>query len=270
MLAEPAGAAALWDAANDVIVHLAAAPGALAVVALFCALDGIFPPAPSDAVVMAAAAGQVAAGGLGWGTLALWLAATVGAAAGDFAIYRLGGRLRPERWRALRSRRGAAAFAQVKLAFSRSGGPVLVTARFVPGLRVVASLAAGAAGYPRRSFLVADAAAASCWAAYAVGLGSVAGWTVGDRPLLGMACGMAVAVLVGAAVSGRAAASRPPSAPTSPGRLPRSRSAFPAAPPLGAGGSGSASVQPTGADGRHGDHSLRGRSGSPAMRGSWI
>jgi membrane protein DedA with SNARE-associated domain len=57
----------------------------------------------------------------------------------------------------------------------RRGRPMIVIARFIPGGRTAATVAAGSLGMSYRRFLSADVPAAGLWAAYVCALGFLGG-----------------------------------------------------------------------------------------------
>ena len=63
--------------------------------------------------------------------------------------------------------------------FDRYGGPAVMVARFIPVVRVVAAIAAGASGMEWKRFLPWQGLGACLWASYAVAVGYF-----GDRALL--------------------------------------------------------------------------------------
>ncbi|MEO7064096.1 MAG: DedA family protein, partial [Dokdonella sp.] len=60
---------------------------------------------------------------------------------------------------------------QSELRFERWGGQMLLAAKFMPGLSLVAPPLVGALGLPMRAFLLFDALGSLLWAVVAVGLG---------------------------------------------------------------------------------------------------
>ncbi|MBV8481076.1 MAG: VTT domain-containing protein [Actinobacteria bacterium] len=173
---------------------MSASPATYAVVFAVVAVDALLPFVQAEAVVITAAvlAAQ--------GHLLVWLVAAVAAAggfAGDNAAYllgnqvgcRLAGRVVSKR-RLQRAERGIRA----------RGATLVLIARFIPVGRTATTLAAGTLDMPWRRFLIADAIAATLWAAYATALGYLGGSSFSHnlwKPLL-FALALA-AVLAGAA-----------------------------------------------------------------------
>ena len=165
----------------ELLSAVASSPWAYAVVALVAALDAVVPVVPSEATLITAGA-FAGAGELEIGLVVL--AGAAGAFVGDnvsFTLGRLGrGRL---------PQRPLRAAANV---LAERGGLVLVVARFVPGGRTAATLAAGAAMRPAR-FLRLAAAAALIWGAYGGLLGYLGGRTFEQEPWKGIVAGLLLA-----------------------------------------------------------------------------
>jgi rhodanese-related sulfurtransferase len=88
---------------------------------------------------------------------------------------------------------------QSELRFQRWRGRVLLVAKFVPGLSMLAPPLAGATGLPPRSFVLLDGLGALLWAGVAIALGHAFAGEV-DRVLDAMARAGTVAVEVAAAL----------------------------------------------------------------------
>lgn len=161
---------------------------------LACAgLDSLFPVVPSETVLITAAA--YAASGVP-NPLGLFAAAVVGAVVGDFAAHLLGrsGGGLVQRWR--RHPRLGRVLLRSEEIFSRRGGAALIAGRFVPGGRTAATIASGVLAFPVGRFLVFDSLGALAWAAYSIGIGLLGGLVFEDRPLLGVALGVGIALVV--------------------------------------------------------------------------
>ncbi|MDR0626076.1 MAG: DedA family protein [Bifidobacteriaceae bacterium] len=198
-LAAASSGESLWRTINDFLISLAQSSWALLAVYAISALDGFFPPVPAETLVVATAAVY---SGLDWWWQAavLWLVAALGAMTGDFIAYSLGRWLHAGDWRFFQRGKGRAVFAWAQRLFARGAAPLMMVARFIPGGRVAVNLTAGTVRYPVRRFLLIDATATSCWSAYSVVVGYVAGQAVGDNPLLGVICGIAFAICLGTLV----------------------------------------------------------------------
>lgn len=158
-------------------------------------IDGIFPPVPSESVVIAASASWAQSGRpILW---LIWLVAAVGAWCGDQIAYTIGKTIDVSKIPMLRGRRGQGALQWAETAFEHRGTAFIVAARFIPIGRVAANITAGALRYPRRRFMVIDACAAVLWASYGVALGLFAGSLLENQLLLSIAIGVAGGVLIG-------------------------------------------------------------------------
>src|SRR6476659_2881558 len=97
------------QAINDFILAAAGQPWVLVLVLACCAIDGFFPPIPSESVVVGLAA--VAATANVPNPVLLILTAAAGACVGDNLAYRIGRRTGTRRWAWQRGARTQAAFA---------------------------------------------------------------------------------------------------------------------------------------------------------------
>ena len=146
------------------------------VIFIIALLDSVVPVVPSETTVII---GGIAAG---QGDLVLWIVivmGAVGAFTGDSIAYSLGRRFRPFVTRML-SRRGSDGEARLAKAadqIAKRGGPLLITARFIPGGRTLMTLSCGATHRPYvRWFVPWDITAAVLWAGYA----SIIGFFFGE------------------------------------------------------------------------------------------
>jgi len=174
-----------------------------------CAIDGFFPPVPSESVVI-----TLAVTARTTGLPDLWLVLVVAAAGawcGDQVAYALGRWVGTDRVPWFRSPRGRRTVERAARAISHRGAAFILGARYVPVGRVAVNMTAGAVGYGRRRFAVVTAAAAVMWAAYSVLVGLAAATWLGRSTLLAMVVGVALGVVAGVAVdrvTSRAAARR--------------------------------------------------------------
>jgi membrane protein DedA with SNARE-associated domain len=134
-------------------------------------------PVPGETAVFIAA-GAAASGRLN--VLVVWLVAVCAAIIGDnmgFALGHFGGKPLFLRFG---PRLGVSNenYALTEKFFDRYGGPAVAVARFVPVVRVIAAITAGASGMKWKHFLPWQAVGACLWAAYAVIVGYF-----GDRAL---------------------------------------------------------------------------------------
>jgi membrane protein DedA with SNARE-associated domain len=134
-------------------------------------LDSVIPVVPSETTVIV---GGIAAGLTGQLVFVILFAA-LGAFCGDNLAYTIGSRFRPrvERFAAARpkfGRRLTWAHDQIQ----ERGGPLLITARFIPGGRTALTLTSGITHQPWHWFARWIGIAAVIWASYAAILGAVA------------------------------------------------------------------------------------------------
>ena len=147
----------------------------LGVILVIAYLDAVVPVVPSETVVII---GGVAAGQGHHPLLLVIVAGAVGAFLGDNTGYLIGNRFSAAVHR--RAERKPATAKRLEWAtrqLAHRGGPLLVTARFVPGGRTAMSLSSGLTQQSRAWFARWVALAGIVWATYAAGLG----WWFGDR-----------------------------------------------------------------------------------------
>ncbi|UVJ40212.1 DedA family protein [Arthrobacter sp. CJ23] len=168
--------------------------------------DAIFPPVPSEMVV-------ITGGALGAeGTVNPWLVGVLAAVAswvGDMAVFelfkrRLGHVL--DRWAWGRRVHRAIHQAIAKAGRSSTYGAI-IGARFIPGGRLATSAGAGIADVSVRGFSLCAAIGGVLWAAWQTGLGYFAGSTTGlpfwASSLIGVGVGLLIGVVVGVIVTRR-------------------------------------------------------------------
>ena len=195
------------DVINDFVVQAAASPWVFLVMFATAVIDGVFPPIPSETVLVAAAA--VAAASQSYPTIALLCAAAaLGAVIGDNLAYALGRGLGTTRFAWMRRPRVAAIFAHAQQGLAHRGAPLILGARYIPVGRVAVNVSAGALGYPWRRFLPLSILAGSTWAIYSAAIGVLAGKWLEGQPLLSAALGVGVAVVIGIAIDRAMAARR--------------------------------------------------------------
>ena len=155
-------------------------------------LDSVIPVVPSETMVIV---GGVAAGA-GEQSLALViLCGAVGAALGDNTAYLIGARLSGLiQRRAERSPKLAHRLEWANQQIGKRGGPLLVTARFIPGGRTALTLSCGITHQPIRWFVGWILVAVSIWATYAAVLGYVFGDTFDHTTALVLAFLSALAI----------------------------------------------------------------------------
>ncbi|MFK8024183.1 MAG: DedA family protein [Ilumatobacter sp.] len=151
----------------------------LLVIVVVAFLDSVFPVVPSEGLMIV---GGVAAGQGNQQIALVIVCGAVGAFCGDNLAYWIGRRFsgRVDRWADRRLKRRSrldAAGRQLRV----RGGPLLVTARFVPGGRTVLTVSSGLTGQPWRWFMRWIAVAATLWAVYAGSVGFFFGQVFEDN-----------------------------------------------------------------------------------------
>lgn len=145
----------------------------LAIILLIAYLDSVIPVVPSETMVIV---GGVAAGVGEQSLLLVIICGAVGAALGDNTAYLIGARLSGViRRRAERSPKLARRLVWANEQIAFRGGPLLVTARFIPGGRTALTISCGITHQPKKWFVAWILVAVSIWATYAAVLGYVFG-----------------------------------------------------------------------------------------------
>jgi membrane-associated protein len=185
----------MLDLLRAVTETTTSSPWLLVVIVGLAAVDALLPVVPSEALILAA--GVAAAAGQ-QDLILVIAAAALGAFAGELAGYAVGRAAGP----AVRGRLRPGAYDRVADLLRRRGGTVLLTARFVPGGRTAAAVAAGATGHPAGRFTGFVAVGAWLSATWVAGLGYLGGTVFTGNPLLALAAGFSLATAVGLAVEG--------------------------------------------------------------------
>lgn len=171
---------------------------AYGIVFLLALLDAFIPVVPSETGVITA--GVVASSG----DLSLPLviaAAAVGALAGDNVSYLIGRRFGGSVVdRFLTGEKAHRRIEWAKRQLEERGVQLILIGRFIPAGRTAVTLSAGLLRYAWRTFLAADAAAATVWAVYAALLGYFGGRAFEHEPWKGLALALALGFAIGGAV----------------------------------------------------------------------
>ena len=186
------------DALSVFIIDAAAQWWIYPLLLALCLIDGIFPPVPSESVVVALAAIAVSAGAPN-----IWLVVAVaaaGAIAGDNIAYLIGRSIGADRFRWMQRPRVAAAFAWARRELDRRGALLILGARYIPVGRVAVNMTAGATRYNHRKFVLFSVVAGISWALYSVGIGALAGQWFHDHTLLAAGLAIVLALLLGLAL----------------------------------------------------------------------
>ncbi len=147
----------------------------LIVIFVIAYLDSVIPVVPSETTVII---GGVAAGQGNQQLLLVIAAGAIGAFLGDNTAYTIGDRF--SGWVNRRAESNAKTKGRLEWAttqIQKRGGPLLVTARFIPGGRTALTVTSGLTRQPRLWFVRWIAAATLIWASYA----AILGWWSGDR-----------------------------------------------------------------------------------------
>jgi membrane-associated protein len=171
----------------------AGSPLSYAVAFALPALDVVLPVLPSETAIVTLG---VATAGRWDARLALLVAvAAIGAFTGDNLAYLIG--RHGAGWVRRGPMAGPSGARRLDWAvrhLDRYGTRLVIACRFVPGGRTAVTLACGLTGYPRRRFVPATAVAAVLWAAYAFLIGRIGGTAFADRPWIGLALALGLAL----------------------------------------------------------------------------
>lgn len=132
----------MFEALNAFIETHADSVWLLPVVLLLCIVDGILPPAPAEATLVAV--GAVAGAEGDPNIVALIAVAALGGFLGDNLTYTIGRYTRLGRFRESERPRVRAFFLWVARMLQRHGAMIIIACRFVPGGRQMVNLTAGA------------------------------------------------------------------------------------------------------------------------------
>jgi len=158
-------------------------------------IDGFFPVVPSESVVIAT---SVTAASTGSPLLiGIFLAAAAGAWCGDQITYLIGSKIDVRKISLFRRERWRKSLDWAETQLESRGSLFIIAARFIPMGRVVVNLTAGALHYPHRRFMGIDAIAVSIWAAWSIGLGTVAASIFEGKLLLSIMVGIAGGTVLG-------------------------------------------------------------------------
>jgi membrane-associated protein len=197
------------EALNEFVISLATSPWVYVILFAVVALDAIFPPMPSESVLVALAAVAVSAGVPT--LLLLVVVAGVGAMAGDNLAYLIGRSLGLERFRWMKRPRIQKLVIRSRRELDRRAGTLVLGARFVPVGRVVVNMVAGATRFPQARFARLTAVSGMLWSLYSVFIGAIAGAWIHGNPVLGATIAVVIALAIGVildAISRRAGRSR--------------------------------------------------------------
>lgn len=158
-------------------------------------VDAIFPVVPSESVVIAA---SVTAASQGNPMLIfVFLVAAAGAWCGDQITYLVGTKIDIRRFSFLQRERWRKSLNWAESMLERRGSTFIIAARFIPLGRAVVNLTAGVLRFPHRRFMAVDAVAVVIWAAWGIGLGTVAASVFKDNLLLSIVVGIIGGTVMG-------------------------------------------------------------------------
>lgn len=180
---------------QDTILSLAASPWIYPSVWAVTVIDGVFPPIPSESIVIAAATAWRVEGKPA--IALIWLVAAFGAWCGDQLAYAIGMTIPIRRVPGMQGPRGRAALARAEGALKHRGTSSIIAVRFIPVVRVAFNLTAGALRFPRRRFMAIDAVGAAIWATYSIALGAFAGSILPNSLLASVVIGVVGGVALG-------------------------------------------------------------------------
>ena len=175
-------------------------PWLLAVIVAMAVVDALLPVVPSEALIIAAGVAAVTGE---QNLLAVIAAAALGSFLGESAGYLIGRGIGPAvRTRYAAHGRRAENYDRAARLLHRRGGTVLLTARFVPAGRTVATLASGATGYPAARFVGFTAAGSVLSASWSAVLGFVGGAAFAHDSVTALIVGFVFASAVGFVLEG--------------------------------------------------------------------
>lgn len=176
--------------------NLATSPWFYVVLFAAVAIDAVVPIFPGE-VLLTMGGAFIAA--KSWpGFVAVVAVGAAGAVVGDLLSYRIGRLGQPLTERLRPGSHTAALVSSVTDTVRRRGVAVLLGARFVPGGRTAATLAAGCTRFPLSRFVATCMVSAVAWSAYTAALGYAGGASFESNPLIGAGIGVAVGLGVGA------------------------------------------------------------------------
>jgi membrane-associated protein len=162
--------------------------------------DAVLPLLPGETIVVT---GGVLATSGDLNPLLVFLAAAVGAFAGDSACYWIGRKLGTRAaQRFLRGERGRRTLRWAQDALERRGRTLIAVARFVPGGRTAVALTAGTTEFRWRTYVLADLVGVSIWSAYNVALGAIGGTAFEHQTWKGLLLAVGLAAATGGVIEG--------------------------------------------------------------------
>ncbi|GAB2672228.1 DedA family protein [Kribbella swartbergensis] len=185
----------LAEAARQLLSVAMASHWLLLVLFLAAAIDAVFPVIPSEGLVVTA--GMAAAAGH-QNLLLVIVLAMLGSVIGESVCYLMGRGSGPalHRWMKRRERRQAI-YEKVSAALHSRGGLILMTVRYVPGARMVATLTAGATRYSFKKFFLFTFAGVTVAYTYVALLGYLGGDAFAHDSLKALGFSLSLAFVIG-------------------------------------------------------------------------
>ncbi|MEU4604260.1 DedA family protein [Kribbella sp. NPDC023972] len=185
----------LMEAARQLLSVAMASHWLLLVLFLAAAIDAVFPVIPSEGLVVTA--GMAAAAGH-QNLLLVIVLAMLGSVIGESVCYLMGRGSGPalHRWMKRQERRQAV-YDKVSAALHSRGGLILMTVRYIPGARMVATLTAGATRYSFKKFFVFTFAGVTVAYTYVALLGYIGGDAFAHDSLKALGFSLSLAFLIG-------------------------------------------------------------------------
>jgi membrane-associated protein len=186
------------EAARQLLGVAMASHWLLLILFLAAAIDAVFPVVPSEGLVVTA--GMAAAAGH-QNLLLVIVLAMLGSVIGESACYFMGRGSGPalHRWMKRQERRQAV-YDKVSAALHARGGLILMTVRYIPGARMVATLTAGATRYSFRKFIVFTFAGVTIAYTYVALLGYLGGDAFAHDSLKALGFSLSLAFMIGLVV----------------------------------------------------------------------
>ncbi|RZU18814.1 membrane protein DedA with SNARE-associated domain [Kribbella rubisoli] len=185
----------LLEVARHLLSFAMASHWLLLILFVAAAVDAVFPVVPSEGMVITA--GMAAAAG--HQNLMLVIAvAMVGSVIGESTCYFMGRGSGPalHRWMKRQERRQQM-YDRVSGALHARGGLILMTVRYIPGARMVATLTAGATRYSFKKFIVFTFFGVTIAYTYVALLGYLGGDAFAHDQLKGLAFSLGLAATIG-------------------------------------------------------------------------
>lgn len=178
---------------TELLTSVTGSPAIYLIVLAVCAIDGFFPPIPSETTLVTVAAVAVTTGTPN--LLLLGLVAAIGSITGDNIAFALGRRFGSSRLR--RNARVAQVLDWAGREMANRPASLILVGRYIPVGRIAVNMTAGATGLPHRRFLLLSSVAGVCWATYSLLIATFASAFAHDNPLLAAGIAIVIAIVLG-------------------------------------------------------------------------